>query len=199
MLKTRSSFLEDIHKALDSSDAPASNEAKVRMLFHIIGLEAQDSSLEGEEIWQNAVDALVALNQAELILPFLNDENADKRQAAAIVLGKIGNKELVSPLLESLNDKNSAVKMSVMEALAGLGDKAVIPQISQILKSSSEDSDTRYIAAQTLMRLGGNSAKQALEWLLVPTNFTPCDYWSELTVTNVRDFLAGNYRPSKDS
>jgi HEAT repeat protein len=199
MLKTKSNFLDDIQTAFDGTDSQVSNEAKIRMLFQIIKLEAQDDTLEGQEIWQNALNALVFLNQAELIIPFLNDENADKRQAAAIALGKIGNKGLVSPLLQSLNDKNSAVKMSVMEALAELGDKAVIPHVSQILKSSSEDSDTRYIAAETLMRLGGNSAKQALEWLLVPTNFTPCDYWSELTVTNARDFLAGNYRPFKDS
>jgi HEAT repeat protein len=179
MPKAKSKFLEDISRALDGSNSPASNQAKVRTLFNIIKIQAQTDSPEGEEIWQKAVDALVALNQTELVLAFLADENADIRQAASIVLGKSGDVKAVKPLMARLSDHEDAVRMSAMEALAELGAVEAVAPVISIFKNELEPSDVRFIAAETLATLGTQEAFNALKWAdRHRASFNEDDYWN---------------------
>lgn len=96
---------------------------------------------------------------AERLLPFLKDINANVRAATAKTLGKLGYKEAIPHLIESLKDEEW-VCFSVLEALGDLNAKEAVPDICKLLENESEA--LLYAAIETLGRLSSEDAIEPL-------------------------------------
>ncbi|MFC2152598.1 HEAT repeat domain-containing protein [Bacteroidota bacterium] len=86
--------------------------------------------------------ALIIFNEDNydysLVEKGLNSNNYLVRAATAYAAGKLGNNEMVKPLINLLNDEYSQVRIKSAWSLGELGDKSVIPN----LKLLKKDKDT---------------------------------------------------------
>jgi HEAT repeat protein len=94
---------------------------------------------------KDAVDRIVAM---------LSSEGLDRRVAAAIVLGELGDKrpEVVSALAAALAQDNTALREHVLSALARLGAKKAVPAILPLLVA--RDAGVRAAAIEALVGVG---------------------------------------------
>jgi HEAT repeat protein len=66
----------------------------------------------------------------------MKSKNLQKKLPAISKLGKAGNKKATDGLIKELEDqKNSRIKVKILEALSYTGNKAVIPEITAVLKT----------------------------------------------------------------
>ncbi|HXC93827.1 MAG TPA: HEAT repeat domain-containing protein [Geobacteraceae bacterium] len=83
-----------------------------------------------------AMDILVAFGKESLpcLVRFLQDENEEVRNFAAVMLGDIGNRRAVEPLIKALSDKDLNVSHSAAEALGKIGDRSALFPLIELLK-----------------------------------------------------------------
>lgn len=101
----------------------------------------------------------------------LGDKDPHTRINASEVLGKLGDKRAVEPLIKALEDSHADVRKNASEGLGVLGDKRAVEPL--ILALGDPDGDARKIAAEALQNLGhsewsgikGNYLSTDLEWL----------------------------------
>jgi HEAT repeat protein len=82
------------------------------------------------------------------------------RQAAARVLGQIGDRQAIPALIQALQDEDRDVRQAAAEALGQIGDPQAIPALIQALQD--EDRDVRQAAAEALGQIGDPQAIPAL-------------------------------------
>jgi HEAT repeat protein len=86
------------------------------------------------------------------------------RKRAAIALGRIKDKTTLKPLVNSLTEKNPVVLISIIEALANVGDRRISKNIIPFLKN--KDSSVRCYAARTLGMWKDKNSRAYLQELL---------------------------------
>ena len=74
----------------------------------------------------------------ELLIKALKDSDSDVREAAALALGKIGDKRTVEPLIKALKDSNRWVCAFAALALGKIGDKRAVGPLIKALKDSNK-------------------------------------------------------------
>ncbi|MBD2514033.1 HEAT repeat domain-containing protein, partial [Nostoc sp. FACHB-973] len=78
----------------------------------------------------------------------------------AEALGKIGNQQAVSALINALQDEDSSVRSIAAEALGKIGNQQAVSALINALQD--EDSSVRSIAAEALGKIGNQQAVSAL-------------------------------------
>jgi len=87
------------------------------------------------------------------------DPNINARASAVRALGRLDLPEFWTNLRLALKDEEW-ICIAALEGLADVGDRGAIPEIAQLLASSSDS--VRYSAIETLGRLGSSEASEAL-------------------------------------
>ena len=98
-------------------------------------------------IYPRAVEPLIAA---------LKDENEYVRQAAAEVLGKIGDARAVEPLIAALKDESFSVRAAAARALGEIKDPRAVEPLIAALKD--ESFSVRRAAAEALVSLHRNAS-----------------------------------------
>lgn len=91
----------------------------------------------------------------------LYGSDVDEASRAAHWLGRFGGADALEPLLDALTHRSATVRAAALLALADLGNRQAVPQITERL-SKDASSLVRAAAAQSLGRLGGPQAERAL-------------------------------------
>ncbi|MEW6543701.1 MAG: HEAT repeat domain-containing protein [Nitrospirota bacterium] len=121
---------------VDAMADPALREAAVRTLKKLAAVRDRidrtfetlrnvEGSAEREEARMAAVIDLLGIGRpsVEILIEFLGDEDWVVREAAADLLGKIGDARAVEPLMERLRrDKDTGVKELALKSLGLIGD-----------------------------------------------------------------------------
>ncbi len=96
---------------------------------------------------------------AEVLLPYLNDQDPEIRAQAARWLGDVKYKEAGDALIPLLKDENSRVRFFASEALGRMEHKSALPQIvGMIEENDEEDVYLRHAGSLALARIGDEQA-----------------------------------------
>jgi len=90
----------------------------------------------------------------EALIKALKHKLSDTRHSAAIALGGISGRAIISALTRALDDESSDVRRAAAGSLANSGDKAAIPVLIEALKNT----DTYRAAARALGDFGDQRA-----------------------------------------
>ncbi|BCB96453.1 hypothetical protein JZK55_13750 [Dissulfurispira thermophila] len=97
--------------------------------------------------------------EPSMIMPLLNDHNANVRAAAAKSLGLLGYRDAIPELIKAIKDEEW-VCFSVLDALGDLKAVEAVKDIGSLLNSSSEA--VCFAAIETLGKIGSEKAVDAL-------------------------------------
>jgi HEAT repeat protein len=114
-----------------------------------------------------------------LLAALANDKGAGVRGAAAVALGRIGDRQAVPALIESISQQrraggvlnrirrrrtaeNEFVRRSVVRSLGLLGDRQAVPALIAVLEDGKAEMDVRREAARSLGLLGDERAIPSL-------------------------------------
>jgi HEAT repeat protein len=127
-------------------------------------------------------DALVwQIAKMEYPASYVQDKNAEIRQAACERLGNIKNEQAIKVLVDALNDKNKNVQHAAARALIKIRHPEVVRQFVAILKNeNSSASDLAYLG---LLELTGTG---------IPKNYAMWQKWLEENNQNLNFFLEVN-------
>jgi hypothetical protein len=89
---------------------------------------------------------------APKVIPLLRDDNAMIRRLAAEVLGRNGDKGVVTALIKVLYDPDADVREAAADALGLIGDQSAVPALTDLLYD--EDTNVRFAATEALGILG---------------------------------------------
>jgi len=80
---------------------------------------------DGFFVRTNARDALIMIGEpaVEPLIQAMHDEDDDVREAAAVVLGEIGDARAIEPLTQALEDEDYGVRRAAKEALEKIRGK----------------------------------------------------------------------------
>lgn len=78
-------------------------------------------------------------HDVESIARLLMEENSDVRRFAADILGVIGDKRSISPLITALKDENPNVRSSAANSLGMIGDRAAITPLIESLEIEKDE------------------------------------------------------------
>lgn len=99
-------------------------------------LESAVRDDDDADLRNGAMEVLVKFGK--LSVPKLNgllrDANEEVRNFSAVMLGEIGSREAVDPLIEALGDPDSNVSHSAAEALGKIGDRAALVPLIELLQ-----------------------------------------------------------------
>ena len=104
----------------------------------------------------------------------LNSKNADAREDGASILAEIGKgPEVLQHVLDALGSETELVaRDALVQALGAFKDRAAIPMLAAMIRSSDTDGDTRRTAVESLGRIvrqrfvdRAEPVQAALEWL----------------------------------
>lgn len=115
--------------------------ASIRALGRI-GTQLDDSD-EAQSLYKRIVQGLIRC---------LSDQYVFARQAAAEVLGQLGDSRAVRPLNKTLHDKDARVVNAAADSLGLLGDQRAMRQLIKAL--SSQEPHIQRAAARVLGRVG---------------------------------------------
>jgi HEAT repeat protein len=106
-------------------------------------------------VYRAAYDGLLKLDVAAVpdVIEALKDEVWSVRQAAAKLLGEIGDVGALDGLFNALTDSYSDVRKAAAEALGKIGDSQAVPALLRVL-SDDDNSDVRCTAAEVLGLIG---------------------------------------------
>jgi HEAT repeat protein len=107
-----------------------------------------------DDVRQAAVEALerIGAPAVEPLIGALENGFSPAREAAAQVLGKIGDTRAAQPLVGALKDRNHPVRKAAAEALGKMGDSRATEPLVAVLKDSNPA--VRRAAAETLISIG---------------------------------------------
>lgn len=74
----------------------------------------------------------------ESLIKALDDHEKMTREAANKSLGKIGDREAVPHIIESLNESSFAIKLSAIEALEAIGDPQAIAPLKRVAENDPD-------------------------------------------------------------
>ena len=99
-----------------------------------------------------------------------NKRHRDDRMDAAIALARLGDRSVLSRLIQALKDEDPITRHVVVLALGELGDRSAVPALIEVLRD--EDEFVRRESAIALGTLGDRSAVPALVQALKDKDFS---------------------------
>lgn len=99
------------------------------------------------------------------LLKLLNDDSPELRRLAAYVLGEIGNKDAVEPLVSRLKDPDAHVRRIAAWALGKIEDSRAVMPLIEVLCCPKETRHVQCAAAYSLGRMGDRRAVRLLDYL----------------------------------
>lgn len=152
-----------------------STEEKRDILFQVRNLRTEQASRlavpalndSAEIVRATAVSSVIFLptnEAAQLLVPLLNDKSNYVRRETAYALGKLGNSQAVSSLLQILqNEREEEVKNAAAIAIGEIGDVSAVETLTRILqrKPKSDEEFTRRSAARSIGQIAENVAESA--------------------------------------
>jgi len=123
------------------------------MRFTRWGLPALAVGLATVLLLANPKAALAGNKVDDLSNALLNDPSFKVRTQAALLLGKLGDKAGVEPLIKGLVDENKTVRAMVAQSLGKLGGEAAVVALKNVLQRES-DSFVRAQAEKALAAIG---------------------------------------------
>ncbi len=109
----------------------------------------------------------------------LDSSDLDVRRDAARILGELGNKRAVEPLINRLSDSNSNIRSNAAQALKKLNAAKKQMVVGYVEALDSPDLDVRRDAAEALGRLGNKRAVEPLIKALGDPNFCVREHAAE--------------------
>jgi HEAT repeat protein len=94
------------------------------------------------------------------LLAALHDPHVNVRSLAALISGRIGDRESLSPLIGLLKDYSQWVRREAARALGRIGEASAVPHLIEIL--NDEDENVRAAAIRALGRIGHNAVSELL-------------------------------------
>lgn len=102
--------------------------------------------LRNEEIHTVLIDAIVKISKKEDFLKIIEQievpipmDNLNVRKSIPIIIGKIGNKNLVDLLIELLDDENSIVRKNAVQAFEKVVDPNDLNKTEHLIKTLVDD------------------------------------------------------------
>jgi HEAT repeat protein len=89
--------------------------------------------------------------QAEWLVPFLNDPAREVRQCAALGLAIKPDESATQPLVQALSDEDSMVSSLAVNALVKIG-KAAVPALIEVVKNASQSARIHALRALAEIR-----------------------------------------------
>ncbi len=91
---------------------------------------------ERADLRNGAMEVLVGFGSRSLLHLFklLRDDDEEVRNFSTVMLGDIGSREAVGPLIKTLRDPDANVRHGAAEALARIGDRAALGPLLELLK-----------------------------------------------------------------
>lgn len=136
-------------------------EEAIRALSNILkGDTLDDEKKVVEEVKKDKEIAEKLLEVVQPLIEALKIEDYEIRYSAAKLLGLIGDKRAVEPLIEALKNDNfftDLVKVRIIKSLAELGDKKAVEALIEALKNDERQS-VRKEAAIALGKIGDKRA-----------------------------------------
>lgn len=123
------------------ADQGCKQEAVDRVLM--MGLEDHYADIEralrdndNADLRNGAMEILVKFGSESLprLLTMLKDSDEEIRNFSAVMLGDIGNRKAVVPLIHALRDPDANVRHGAAEALGRIGDRAALAPLLELLK-----------------------------------------------------------------
>ncbi|MBK5274809.1 MAG: HEAT repeat domain-containing protein [Desulfuromonadales bacterium] len=126
---------------------------------------------DNADLRNGAMEILVSfgVKSTPKLIKLLEDPNEEVRNFSAVMLGDIGRREAVGPLILALGDPDMNVRLAVAEALGKIGDRAAIPPLISSLKS---DFWLQYAAISALGNIGDYQAAPYLLEILEDENWS---------------------------
>ena len=145
----------DVRKSAAETLGNMGDPGSVTMLIDALRNEVHD------EVIKAAAGALVNIGKTseEAVIKLIKDGNRELYEAAAFILGEIGDLGTVKSLIALLDHENRYVYMAAEEALIEIGSTAVAP-LTAVLKD--ERDAVRYKAATILYKIGDPRAVEPL-------------------------------------
>jgi len=153
----------------DLKDAKVSREQKDQAEKRLIGIgkhavQPLVNELTGPDRAMRGTAALILgkIGGKEVLPPLINAlEDEDACAGAAAGLGELGNREAVDELIDALQDED-AVRPAA-EALGKIGDVRAVEPLIRVLQDFYEDDATHAAAAKALGMIGDSRATEPLQ------------------------------------
>lgn len=98
----------------------------------------------------------------QVVTSALDDEDATMREAAAEVIWKFHNRDVLKLLVSALDDKSWGVRLNALNSLGDLGNKAAVPHIGRLM-GRERISDCEILNA--VVALGHIRAESGIQYL----------------------------------
>lgn len=129
-------------------------------------LEHEDSKVRTNVIFSESLQKICGIKAVEPLIKVLKyDKDANVRGASAWILGDIGDKRALDPLITALDDTSAKVRWSAAKALGQIGDAKAIPKLTDRLMD--EHSGVRARSAEALGQIGDDSSLKSLRLALL--------------------------------
>ncbi len=142
-----------IEKAVKTKDTSVIQPLMLHLRYPSVPLRLAAIQALGELKAQEAVSKIVQYG--------LSDTNDGVRKASMDSLVKIGGKEVVEPLMESLEYETPQMCLEIISSLGKLGDERAVPTLIRALESSNLSPS----ATTALVNMGTKSTEHLLEVL----------------------------------
>ncbi len=122
---------------------------------------------EYEDVQQAAITSLSNLREGldiDEIIDELSDKNPVLRKNCAMLLGVLGEKEMVGPLSVALKDSDVSVRIAVVDALSSIPDPIAVKPLLQAM--TDESPDVRRAAVIGICKAGTENVIEPLILLL---------------------------------
>jgi len=94
--------------------------------------------------------ALIGNPAVAALIDTLADEDSDRRERAAQLLGDVRDNRAVAPLIAALSDANKDVQYSVVDSLGRLGDPRAVTALAKFVLDKTKDNFCRGMALRSL-------------------------------------------------
>lgn len=142
---------------------------------------------ENQDVRTRAANAIVDIGKTAVdhLIEALGNKNSNIRGVSATVLGMIGDKRAIDPLIKLFDDEDEDVGYGARSALEEIGKPAVKP----LIEALSGEGISRFYSIQILGNIGD---KRAVEPLIEALNDKDMDVVFVLIVAlgNIKDVLA---------
>ncbi len=119
------------------------------------------------------------------LLSQLRDEDWYLREAAALELGKMGDKALVDPFIETLKDERTEVRRAAARGLGDIGDVRAVQPLIAVLEKAEEKFEIEAIV-RALSQIGDPVAVDPIVAAISRAE-PPVDFYSVRSIVRFRD------------
>ncbi len=139
-------------------------QAQDSELVYRILMDFLEDEIEDLEVRRRCLEAVAPFNTEEVqdyIRWAYDGDEEDLRSSAIYAIGRTGEPEWLSTLLEELENPDPAVRYEAANACGELAHEDAVPQLVELLRED-DDSEVRMACIVSLGKIGGALARRAL-------------------------------------